>query len=70
MKLSEFLATTNTPVAAFAELVGVRRNAIYEYLAEKKFPSPDTMRRIFEVTQGRVTANDFFHPDDNRGVGA
>jgi len=65
MKLETYLKINKIPVATFAGLVGVDRCAVYSYFLSKKgeprkFPSPETMRKIINVTNGHVTPNDFY----------
>jgi len=61
MKLNEFLAEKQIPVAAFAKLIGVRNaRTVYRYLSGDRRPSADIMRNIFRETGGMVTPIDFY----------
>lgn len=40
-------------------MVGISKEAVHYYLHGKRFPRPETLRRIAEATDGLVTANDF-----------
>lgn len=59
MKLSEFLSDNGMSRADFAAAVGVSHVAITRYLAGKRIPRPEHIRRIKELTGGAVTADDF-----------
>jgi transcriptional regulator with XRE-family HTH domain len=59
MRLDDYLKTTRTPVKKFAQAIGVARQTLHRYLAGKREPSFDTLAKIKEVTDGKVTADDF-----------
>ena len=61
MKLSEYIKNKNLPYAEVAELLGVDPQAIYYWISGERIPKPENMRKIFEITGGAVTANDFFN---------
>lgn len=63
MKLKSYLKANRIPVPAFAESVGVNRQAIYSYLRDEKKPSEETMLNIVTVTGGAVMPNDFYNID-------
>jgi hypothetical protein len=65
MQLSEYLKSTGISVAEFASLVGAKSRAtIHRYITNvastKRYPSPSMMKKITFITQGKVTANDFY----------
>lgn len=59
MKLSDYLARTDTTVAAFAEAVGVAPTSVYRWLNGHRTPDIQQMRGIFTATRGLVTPNDW-----------
>lgn len=59
MKLSTFLQERELSRRKFADMVGISKEAVHYYLHGKRFPRPETLRRIAEATDGLVTANDF-----------
>ena len=60
MKLHDYLKEQNIPITSFANSVGVRRQAIHSYISGEKYPSPKTLKRIVEITNGEVMPNDFY----------
>lgn len=44
-----------------AELLSVNKTTVWRVRTGDTAPSPDLLRKIFEITGGQVTANDFFH---------
>lgn len=60
MKLSDYIAQTGTGRAAFAQEIGVSEVSVCRYIAGVRIPRPSVMARISAVTNGAVTANDFF----------
>jgi transcriptional regulator with XRE-family HTH domain len=59
MRLQDFLAAENISLAAFGRSIGVpNRQTISRYVRSERFPPPDVLVRIEEVTGGRVTASD------------
>lgn len=66
MDLNEFLNERDIKPLDFAKLIGVKGKAtIYRYLNGTSIPGPSTMDRIYEVTEGLVTANDFHNKRRN-----
>ena len=59
MTLDSYLIKNDIDVSAFARDVGVHRTSVYRFIKGLAFPRPATIRRISEVTGGKVTANDF-----------
>lgn len=43
-----------------AELIDVTPQAVERYVNGKRIPEPEVMAKIFEVTGGAVSANDFY----------
>jgi transcriptional regulator with XRE-family HTH domain len=59
MQLSSYLAKRSISKTAFAQELRVSRQTLYCYLRGERMPRRDTLHRIYEVTSGSVTANDF-----------
>jgi predicted transcriptional regulator len=59
MQLSSYLEKRSISKTMFARELRVSRQTLYCYLRGERMPRRDTLHRIFEVTDGRVTANDF-----------
>jgi predicted transcriptional regulator len=60
MQLASYLTKRHIHPADFAKQIGVSGEAVRRYLVEGRIPTPAVMTRILEVTQGKVTANDFY----------
>jgi len=59
MRLQDYLTQTDTTRAEFARQIGVKHISVTRYL-DGRVPEPSVMEKIIEVTEGKVTANDFF----------
>lgn len=59
MQLATYLDDNKISDAAFARSIGVERQAVGRYRAGERFPEKAILLRIFDVTGGQVTANDF-----------
>ena len=60
MKLSAFIIQEGLTVSAFAALVGVpNKQTMSRYVRCERFPPPEVLHRIREITGGQVTADDF-----------
>lgn len=71
MHLSIYLKQNSLSQATFGEQIGVSQAAVERYANKKRVPEPDVMGKIFEVTNGLVTANDFYDllaPPDQPGI--
>lgn len=60
MKLNRYLQLTATDDEAFASSIGMSVSGLRKLKSGERIPRPHTMRRIYEVTGGDVTANDFY----------
>jgi predicted DNA-binding protein (UPF0251 family) len=60
MRLEDYLQTTGMTRAEFARRIGVRHITVTRYVQEGRVPESSVMGKIIEVTEGKVTANDFF----------
>ena len=59
MQLREWLRASGFTVKSFAERVDVERAMIYRYFTGA-IPRTDTIRRIEQLTNGAVRAQDFY----------
>ena len=59
-KLHEYLKANNITVSAFAASVNTDQRVVYHWLNGEKIPRQEYMQRIYELTGGAVTANDFY----------
>ena len=59
MQLDTYLTQTGTTEHAFAALIGVKQSAVNKYRHGDRMPKPAILQKITEVTDGKVTANDF-----------
>lgn len=59
MTLADYLRANEVSDAAFARLIGVERQAVGRYRTGERFPEKAILHKIFEATNGAVTANDF-----------
>ena len=60
MKLEQYLKENDKAVADFADEISTSRQAVYSYVRGEKIPSADTMAKIYQVTGGLVSPNDFY----------
>ena len=60
MRLRDWLKTSNISIKSFAREVKVERAMVYRYFTGA-MPRARTMRRIDLLTNGSVTAQDFYH---------
>lgn len=63
MKLRDYRKLQNLTQTKFAKLIGATSYVIIaRYESGVRVPSPTAMRKIYEVTGGKVTPNDFVLP--------
>jgi predicted transcriptional regulator len=62
MKLADYLDTNDLTHDRFAALIGTTQAAVSRYATGKRTPRGPILRRISEVTKGKVSANDFLPP--------
>jgi transcriptional regulator with XRE-family HTH domain len=60
MRLQDYLSEHGVTRAEFARRLGVKHISVTRYVSEGRVPEPSVMEKIIEVTDGKVTANDFF----------
>jgi len=61
MTLKEYIQINRISQARFARRCGISRSAINHFIAGRRYPSPEIMRRILLATDGEVKPNDFFN---------
>lgn len=62
MRLNVYLQKNAMTISQFASKIGVSSAAAYRYASGKRRPGDlATMRRIYDITNGNVTANDFYN---------
>lgn len=66
MLLRYYLHQKGLKASQFADMIDATEMAVSHYLAGKRIPAPVIMRRIYEVTKGKVTANDFYNFPDTK----
>lgn len=59
MKLADYLAQQEISDSAFADRIGVSRQALWRYKSGDRRPEWDVLERIAHETSGQVTPNDF-----------
>lgn len=59
-KLKQYLIDKKLTQREFAELIGVNSMTLWHYLHGSRIPRIKIMKKITELTNGYVTANDFF----------
>ena len=60
MTLDQYIRDKGLTNAEFGELVGANHSTISRLRKGKQVPGPDLMVAIYEVTEGAVSANDFY----------
>lgn len=60
MQLANYLTANSISPHEFAKTIGVSRETVRRYLAGERRPELDKLHTIARVTDGQVTANDFF----------
>jgi hypothetical protein len=60
MKLARYMTDNSLSDDQMSSLIGdVSVSGLRKWLRDERMPRPEQMRRIFEVTDGAVTPNDF-----------
>lgn len=60
MTLKDWLAGKELSHSDFAKQIDRTTEAVRRYVAGERIPDRESMLKIVEVTNGEVTANDFF----------
>jgi len=61
MTLKQYIQINKISQARFARRCGISRSAINHFIAGRRYPNPETMRRILLASNGEVKPNDFFN---------
>jgi predicted transcriptional regulator len=64
MKLDSYLSENGFTCGQFARLIGVTPQAVDRYVKGQRIPNEEVMPKIYEMTNGEVTPNDFFDLDN------
>lgn len=67
MELKQWLSSTGTTYRQFGDAIGVSEHAVWRYASGRRIPDREVMPRIHAVTDGLVTANDFYGPPSQNG---
>ena len=72
MQLAAYLDEHDPPLTAraFADQIGVDPSMVTRWCRRETFPKPANLMAIAKATNGRVTANDFFHAIGTEAVRA
>jgi len=62
MKLQEWTTLNDVKPAQLAGLLGTSYPAAYRYMHEGRIPEYNVLLKIYEITDGAVTPNDFILP--------
>jgi DNA-binding transcriptional regulator YdaS (Cro superfamily) len=64
MKLAEYIAKKGWARSYVAWKLGVTETTVTRYLSGDRLPTAEVMLKIYRVTKGKVTPNDFYnlHP--------
>lgn len=60
MKLSAWLSENKVSQQAFADAIGSSQSQVARFAAGTRIPNRGAMAKIVRVTDGAVTANDFY----------
>jgi predicted transcriptional regulator len=60
MFLENYIKDNGLTYESFGKLIGVSDAAVSRYVKGKRKPKPSIMSKIIKITQGKVTANDFY----------
>lgn len=63
MKLDLYLSSTKTTKKALAAALGVTEEAVRLWVTGQRKPRQEQLDALVEHTDGKVTANDFWHPE-------
>lgn len=68
MTLSKYLSEQSLTHEAFGILIGTDRKTVWRYARGLCIPRPERMRRIVEVTGGKVGPQDFLDDHDEQAA--
>lgn len=63
MKLDVYLSETKTSKRALADVLCVTEEAVRLWCAGQRKPRQEQIDALYKHTGGKVTANDFWHPE-------
>ena len=62
--MKPFLKLEKLSIPEFAEIICVNKSAVFRYIHEGSIPKAPVMTKIYLVTRGAVSANDFYRLTD------
>lgn len=68
MTLAQYLHSKEMTEAAFAAHLNVSQVTVHRYIKGQRFPDRETILRISELTDGRVSPADWFAPTHSERV--
>jgi transcriptional regulator with XRE-family HTH domain len=60
MTLEQYIKNNGLTDRAFAELANITPRSVWNYRNGHRMPAVPIMQRITQITNGQVTANDFY----------
>ena len=60
MKLDDYINKNGMNYTRFSKLIGVSPQSVHHYAKGKSIPAVNVMRKIYQETDGLVSANDFY----------
>ncbi len=60
MTLDQYMRTNSVHEAELAEKLACSVGAVRKWLSGERLPRPEQMQKIVNITDGQVTANDFY----------
>ena len=63
MKLQDFLESSGMTQMELADRLNISQSAVSMWLSGNRNPSPRIMKKIEEVTKGKVKMQDLFNPN-------
>lgn len=68
MKLAEYMDANELTQPELAKRLSVSQSAISQWLSGARFPKPEMLSRIRDLTDGAVTPNDFLPASDTEAA--
>ncbi len=64
MKLKEYIRDNCLTIESMSEACDINYTTFVKWAYEKRIPSKNYMRKIYKVTKGKVSPNDFYDLED------
>ena len=65
MKLKEYLKENKIKKEDFANSIGASYGSVIKWTSGGRFPRPQTLQKIHDITNGKVTAYDFIEQNQS-----